>query len=329
MKSQTESTGKRSGRLSTNIPIFLKPLSTLVLYAIGVAFGYIVIFLDYRFSVTEERHYQFLRNYQSQLWLLLLFMQIMFWAAVIMPIWRILRSLQPLSDLNWRIIRRKMWWKIMLAPILSFLSLGILFWILLSSSSRLSPKCNDYGFLHSSSKTTILTISGYCIALMAAIGLLLICIDLATLERGIDDKKRISKYIERRRHSLRLLTILGVMMGLATLGFGAKRNAILAMGQNTCQPDFSAARVFLLALYLTILLALTFFPTYAALLRTGRKLICDLLPMPSPSDKDWPNWYEKQKNLEELLRLSVTENLRAGVAILAPIAGSLISLLKG
>lgn len=328
MKSQRKSTDKGSGRLSKNIPIFLKPLSTLVLYAIGVAFGYSVIFLDYRFSGTEERHYQFLRNYQSQLWLLLLFMQIMFWAAVIMPIWRILRSLQPLADLKWRIMRRKMWWKIMLAPILSFLSLGILFWILLSSSSRLSPKCNDYGFLHSYTKTTILTISGYCIALMAAIGLLLICIDLATLERDADDKNRISRYIERRRHSLRLLTILGVMMGLATLGFGAKRNAILAMGQ-TCQPDFLPARVFLLALYLTILLALTFFPTYAALLRTGRKLVCDLLPMPSPSDKDWPNWYEKQKNLEELLRLSVTENLRAGVAILAPIAGSLISLLKG
>jgi len=64
------------------------------------------------------------------------------------------------------------------------------------------------------------------------------------------------------------------------------------------------------------------------LLRTGRKLVRDLLPMPSPIDESWQSWYSRQKSLEELLQLSVSENLRAGIAILAPIAGSLISLLK-
>jgi hypothetical protein len=77
-----------------------------------------------------------------------------------------------------------------------------------------------------------------------------------------------------------------------------------------------------------MLLALAFFPTYAALLRTGRKLVCDLLPMPPANDESWTNWYSKQKSLEELLKLSVSENLRAGIAILGPIAGSLIPLLR-
>jgi hypothetical protein len=119
------------------------------------------------------------------------------------------------------------------------------------------------------------------------------------------------------------------MTTLATLAVGAKRAAILAMGEDVCRPDFSAAYLFLRAVFWTILLALTFFPTYAALLRTGRQLVRELLPMPSPADESWSDWYAKQKSLEELLQLSVVENLRAGVAILAPIAGSLISFLKG
>jgi hypothetical protein len=159
---------------------------------------------------------------------------------------------------------------------------------------------------------------------MAAIELLLIGIELARIhEGGESGEKRVEKYIALRRYSLRLLTILGVMTGLAMLGLSAKRYAILSMKE--CA--FSVEHVFLYALYLSILLALVFFPTYAALLRTGQKLVCDLLPMPSLTDESWPNWYSKQKSLEELLQLSVNESLKAGIAILAPIAGSLISFL--
>lgn len=321
-----------------------KIYSTLLLYAAGFAVGYVVIFLDYQFSSTEPRHYQFLHYYQSQLWLLLLIMQTVFWFAVCVPIYRIIIFLKSeyharreklLNDkpTDGREKEQATWrgWKLwrILAGLL-FLTIG---YLLLHSSSFLSPNCGDYSFLHSSWKTLILNIIGFGIALIAATALLLISIELAALERGGLGAGRVSKYITLRRYSLRLLTILGAMTSLATVAFGAKRNTIQAMKDanlivEAVPCEFLREHIFLYALYLSMLLALAFFPTYAALLRTGRKLVCDLLPMPPPSDELWLDWYSRQKTLEELLQLSVTENLRAGIAILAPIAGSLISLVK-
>jgi hypothetical protein len=314
----------------------LKPYATLLLYVMGLAVCCSVIFFDYWFSSTEPRHHKFLHYYQSQLWLLLLVVQTVFWFAALVPIYRIRNFLKSEYE-----ARRKTklegisvdgqgkgqgeWMERRLWLILASLLLLILVWLLLQTSSFLSPNCGDYNFPHSSEKTRILTSIGFGIALIAAVELLLIGIELAkTLEMGGSSADRISKYITLRRSSLRLLTILGVMTGLAMVGLGAKRNAILQIKE--C--DFLPEHVFLHALYLSVLLALVFFPTYAALLRTGRKLVRDLLPMPQPTEESWPNWYSRQKSLEELLQLSVTENLRAGIAILAPIVGSLISLLK-
>lgn len=322
-----------------------KIYSTLLLYLAGFAFGYVVILLDYRLSSTiEPRHHQFLNHQQSKLWLLLLVMQVVFWFAVCVPIHRIIEFLksqyrarrgnllkeEPAGGPEKGLARpgRGIPWRAL--AVLLFLAIAFL---LIRSTSFLTPNCGDYSFLNSFWKTLILNFIGFGIALIAAGALLFISIELAALERGGDGAGRISKYITLRRYSLRLLTIMGVMTSLATVSFGAKRNAIQAMKDANLVMEatpcvFLREHVFLYALYLSMLLALAFFPTYAALLRTGRKLVCDLLPMPPPGDESWPNWYSRQKSLEELLQLSVTENLRAGIAILAPIAGSLISLLK-
>ncbi|BAS60290.1 hypothetical protein LBWT_X3620 (plasmid) [Leptolyngbya boryana IAM M-101] len=43
------------------------------------------------------------------------------------------------------------------------------------------------------------------------------------------------------------------------------------------------------------------------------------------------NWYSNQKKVEELLKLQLgaTDSLKTGISILAPLAGSAISLLLG
>ena len=321
-----------------------KIYSTLLLYAAGFAVGYVVIFLDYYLAFTEDRHHQFLHKYQSQLWLLLLIMQTVFWFAVAVPISRIIVFLRSEyrarqdkllmekhadgpRERRARLRVRKLWRTL---AVLLFLAIS---YLLLHSSSFLSPNCGDYGFLHSRWKTLILNMIGFSLALVAAAALLFISIELAALERGGLGADRVLKYITLRRYALRLLSVLGVMTGLATVAFGAKRITIeaakeahLVMGSVMC--EFKREHVLLYAVYLSMLLALAFFPTYAALLRTGRKLVCDLLPMPPLGDDSWADWYSRQKSLEELLQLSVSENLRAGIAILGPIAGSLISLLR-
>jgi len=169
MTSQTRATEKGLGTF-----IFLKPFLTLVLYTIGFVVGFVLLFFDYLLSLTTERHHQFLLHYQAKLWLLLLIVQTMFWAAVCAPIWRILVSLKREFDRQ-----GENWKKILFWPILFP---GLLFPVLFYLSSRLSADCGDYGFPHSFWKTRILTVIGFLIAFITIVGLLLISIDLVNLE---------------------------------------------------------------------------------------------------------------------------------------------------
>jgi hypothetical protein len=305
----------------------LKPYSTLSLYAAGLTVGCAVLFLDYGFSSAEQRHYDFLKTYQTRTWLLLLIMQIIFWFAALVPLYRIREflkaeylarreeTLHNISGDNQKKGPNK-------GGTFLLILMPLLFLVFLKLSS-ISPACADYGFLHSSIKTSILTWTGYGIATIAAMELLLIGVELATMFDGDGpSEQRLTKYIALRRYALRLLTILGVMTTLAVLGMTAKAYAIGA----ACK--FPVQSIFLYAVFLSTLLALGFFPTYAGLLRTGHKLVRDLLPMPPLTDESWSSWLSKKKGLEELLQLSVTENIRAAMAILAPIVGGLIPLLN-
>jgi hypothetical protein len=81
-------------------------------------------------------------------------------------------------------------------------------------------------------------------------------------------------------------------------------------------------------LYYTLILVLTFLPTFTILIAAGHKLRDDILPIPSPHNETWESLCAKREKLERLLALSMTEGLRAAIAILAPILGSIISLIR-
>jgi hypothetical protein len=310
----------------------LKPYSTLFFYLVGFAVGYAVLFLDYQISSPEPRQREFVRSWQSQIWFLSVFMQTIFWFAALVPLYRIKKfrrkelprrrtgSLESQAADN---KRRKQedgrFWFVLAAV------LFMLVFIFLRFSASFSPNCGDYGFLHSTWKTTILAWIGFVIAGLMAVELLRIGVELAKIyEVGASEKGCVEAFTILRHHSLRLLNILGVMMTLAVLSMAAKRYTITHL--TNC--EFRIQHIFLYALFLSMLLAFGFFPTYAALLRTGHKLVRELLPMPSPADENWLSWYERKKSLEELLQLSLPENLRAAMAILSPIAGGVISWLS-
>lgn len=94
-----------------------------------------------------------------------------------------------------------------------------------------------------------------------------------------------------------------------------------------CETSFDWKKVLVYGLYYTVILVLTFLPTFSTLIATGHKLRDEILPMPSPHSESWSSDCEKRAKLEKLLSLSMTEGLRAIVAVLAPILGTLISLL--
>lgn len=277
---------------------------------IGLLFGVIIIFFDYPYFGELER--QFIRTYQFQLWLLLLIAQPIFWAVVLLPLSK--------SVLNLRTHSVRHWGEIVLWV--------LLFSTLLYLSSRFAPSC-AYPLPHHKLKTALLSYAGFAVAILITVGILLVNIALrATLDGDEPVEARIVQYIRLRGYLIRILTILGVMTGLGTLAQVAKRNAILTLGSSACDVDFTSQRVLLYGLYFTVLLTMASVPTFFTLVAVGRELCDDALPMPPLSSESWGDWYEKRKNLEEFLRLSMVEALRASVAVGAPLVGSLVSLLR-
>ncbi|MGC2236523.1 MAG: hypothetical protein WA584_10200 [Pyrinomonadaceae bacterium] len=81
----------------------------------------------------------------------------------------------------------------------------------------------------------------------------------------------------------------------------------------------------------TVLLALTYLPTYLHTFDVGRKLSEKLLPPDLPREDDWNIWYERNEKLEAALgiKTSFLENVFTIITVLVPIITSIYSLLTG
>lgn len=217
----------------------------------------------------------------------------------------------------------------------------ILFVTLIYSSKFFAVSC-EYNLLNHELKTRLLTLIGGIVAIVAAIGTILVNIGLREVlassshsmgdsnDKTIEAKQAdlVKKYLHLRGRLLHFLSILGIMLGLVTLAQSAKRYLILASPNRTCETDFTVEKVLVFGLYYTLILTLTFLPTFSSLIATGHKLRDDIIPIPSPHNDAWDTACSKRRKLEKLLALSVTESLRALIAILAPVIGSLASLLE-
>jgi hypothetical protein len=312
----------------------IKPISLgLVSGIVGFLGGVLVLFYDYG-EAFDARDKAFVNKHQVQLWLLIVVAQTAFWGAICQPLLKTVWSLR--KYLYTHLIEVFIWFA--------------LFTILLLFSKIFSPSC-EYWLPKHESKLKIISYVGFFLASIAGIGSILINIALREsnaeftsisikkdLAAGRDKKvydaeisetdKKLEAYFNLRRCYKRLLSFLGVMLGLGTLIQGAKRLAMLSI-QADCTPDYSYQRVLIYGLYFTIILSLAFVPTFMVLISIGRKIHdALLLPMPSIAAGDWNKWYTKRKNLEELLQISFLETTRIGLAILAPIIGGLTSILN-
>jgi hypothetical protein len=92
---------------------------------------------------------------------------------------------------------------------------------------------------------------------------------------------------------------------------------------------FAREYVFEYGLFFTGLLAIAYAPSFLAMRRAGVRLRNKAYPMLAPGDARFFDRLEARRRLDEFLQtnLSANANFKAGVAILTPLAGSLVSLL--
>lgn len=141
---------------------------------------------------------------------------------------------------------------------------------------------------------------------------------------SIDHKVR--RYLDFRALLQRFITIMGVIVGLATLGTGASRSAHIAAG--IPESDFPALLVLLYGAYYTTLTAVLYIPANSQLLNVGRN-IRDMLCQKSTEKLDsWKDELANRAAVDELLQLKTTlKSFQSAVAISAPLISGIVSAL--
>lgn len=289
-----------------------KPFMVMLLGGVGAAVGACILLYDSGFPPESKR---FVESPQFMVWAFLICVQTAFFAVVAAPVWISLRRLK-----DYFIGNRP---EIVLSSLLFMLLFVVPFMI---------PRFLELGWrsplAHHGLKIMVLAGFGFVIAFSVVVGIWLVHTALRTLlaDSG-SDEKQVASYLGLREQLLRFLTILGTMVGLVTLATGGLRNALLAMG--TSAKDFPSELVLVYGLYFTALLAVTYAPTYVTLTSVGRRLRDKLCEFPSPESGSWADWHSNRKSVEEMLKLQVgaKENYQSVAAILAPLAGSVLSIL--
>jgi hypothetical protein len=302
--------------------------SATILSILGFAIGIGILLFDY-FKFNDDENL-FVSTSEFRVWLLSITAQTVFWTVALLYLWPALRNLKEHAKKH----------------IPEIIIWAVLFAVLIYTSTYFAFNCPNYNLRNHGLKTGLLTYIGGAVAVMAGIGNVLVNIglrDLLTnklqqenLDRNIEIQKScIRDYLDLRGALLQFLSLLGIMLGLVILAQSAKRSAIII--GDKCFDDsilpkvpvakaFTQEKVLILGLYYTVILILTFLPTFFILVMARRKLQNEILPVPSPNSDDWDKWCGKREKLERVLAFTMTDSLRATVAILAPLIGSLLPL---
>lgn len=312
--------------------------SGTILVVVGFLFGVGVLLFDY-ILFPDKDFPNHIDKPAFQLFLFAIVAQTVFWSVAFGSMLPSLRELWKYRKGNWPEI----------------IAWSLLFAALVFCSRFFAFKCEHYSLQHHGLKTSLLTYVGGVVAMMAAVGSILVNIALrdilatcaSSVEQGKDEKRDpekadvmelqqavlVRKYLFLRGSFLHFLSLLGIMLGLVVIAQGAKRYFISKVG-HLCIPSdplafgFTWDKVMVFGLYFSLILILTFLPTFSLLIATGHKLRDDLLPVPSPHSHEWEDRCQRRERLENLLTLTMTERLRTIIAVSAPVLGALISLLQ-
>lgn len=273
----------------------------------------------------EPKNWEFLASPQAMVWIFFVAGQFAFWATIVEPLWRWRSRLR--LDYGLRLTREI---GLKLAAAIVFFALPGFFLV------RIVP---DSNLAHHDPKMGLVNLIAMLVALIAVRGIWDVRAALEATFAGKGTGGRpvhsvqegISVLLDLRGDLERFITLLGVMVALATLAKGALRQAFLATGGHPA--EFPPEYVLLQGAYFTGLLALVYIPTFTVLAAIGADFLEAVYPI-TGTDLDWEHlarWQANRKSLEELLQLrsGAVDNLRASVSILAPAATSVITVLLG
>lgn len=173
-------------------------------------------------------------------------------------------------------------------------------------------------------KVTVIVAIGAVIGFAAMAGMWAVAMLLDRLRpTSRPTPEDLERFLALRRDLVSLLAIAGTVIGVATLAAGALRLAIIAAGL-----EYAAEYVLAYGLFFTGLLAIAFTPAFLAMRRAGASLRDNAYPLPAPNDDNFADVIARRAALDAVLEtnLSASATFKAGVAILTPLAGSLLSL---
>jgi len=174
-------------------------------------------------------------------------------------------------------------------------------------------------------KVTVVTWLGTLVALVAVAGIVRVGRAAWSLEVEGRGAPALEAYLELRSHLRQFLLIAGAVVAGAVLAAGALQSAADGYRNQMGRPE----SVLLYGLFLSTLLAAAYAPAFGELRKAGERVLEELEPSPGPGDRDWPLGTPRRRELRAHLELDAgfVESLRVGVAVLAPLASGLVSLL--
>jgi hypothetical protein len=300
----------------------------------GFLIGLLVMTVDYLAfpgSINAEE-WEFLSKPQSQVWILMVSAQFAFWGSVIFPLWRWKAEVKPPSGDP--VVRLKA----ILAIV--FFAIPTYFFARVIPDAGLAHHDAKRALVaHHDAKLALINLVGALVAITAAAGIWHV---RATIEAtfagrrpdegtGMTAKEWAADILHLRQQLQRFIGLLGAMVGLGTLTKGALRQAFLASGG---PPGlFPSEYVLIHGAYFSCLLAFVYVPTHALLAEAGSRLVDTVFPLASPDLdlKKSAGWQADRKALEDLLQVgtAATDDLRASLSILAPLATGIVSVWLG
>jgi hypothetical protein len=310
----TGTSGSSSGRFD---PLQLAPV--LACLIAGGALGVALFVVDARDTPAST---SFIKSPEFIVWVALVAAQAALWvlsSMVFVDIWLALR----------RKVRVKKYWPV---PVLFVLALAVPPFLprLYSSLKFHSP------LDHNTLRVIILWAFGSLVALVG--GCALAAISAAARQASGSTADRLEAYVSRRDELQRVLFFLGAMIGATTLAVGAARHALIGQpappGQQVTANSFPPELVLAYGAYYTVFLVAAYVPVYFNVLDVGRKAVDDLLgkwPAKLRDGTEWAEWTSQREAAELFLQLRTTpvQRLQTALAILAPLAGSAVSLVLG
>jgi hypothetical protein len=289
---------------------------TLLLAVLAVAGALVVLLVLFADALvgtplwtqyTDDRR-QALRGPRWSLWIALLVGQ--------GALWGVLLSLLLRAHVR---LRAEASWRDLLATLSPLIVLSAIVDVVRYSTQVRSPLPGHFG------KVTVVTWLGTLVALVAVAGIVRVGRAASSLDVEGRAAAALEAYLNLRSNLRQFLLIAGAVIAGAVLAAGALQSAVDGYRNQTGRPE----AVLVYGLFLSTLLAAAYAPAFGALRNAGERVLEAVEPTPKPGDDDWPLGTPRRRELRAYLELDIglVESLRVGVAVLAPLASGLLSLL--